>query len=869
MIKKILIVLLLLIGVFSHTRAGIENYNIKVYDQETHFFGIFIYTIIQDEDGYLWIGTDEGLHQFDGKHLINLNEKDSTISNLVTTAVNIKNDGLLFGYFKGGVSLYRHGRYQKIFTENEVRNKIVKLKETAGNTYWALTQNEGMIRIKNGDYRLLERSLLKNKIAHDFEIYEDNMFVATNEGLIHYKILENDKLKLVSMVKGTEHIPINTLFTDHLRSRHSLWLGTEEHGLMQLDLNNSQLVAKKHELLTHMSILSIAEDDFDNLWVGTRLNGLIKVDFNANNDKRILFTHFNEENGFPANDIRRVFIDRENEIWVGTFGAGLVQITEKKIHHYDLDGSLRSGGINAITGLNPEKMLLATDNGLAYSFLTNQKDSLNFDYLPMLRGKQITSVYHSSKDYLWVGTNRDGLYKLDISLADIAKIDLGQLDGLEESVRFATEDHAGNIWVSLRGNGVIKINQDTNEITKYNTRNGFYHNEIFHIFPDSKGRIWFSAHSVGVALMSADGTIRYLTKENEIPVKDVNAVTEDTNGNIWLATYGQGVLKLKDNELTRYHHQSHGLLSDYCNSMAVDKDNNIWISHRKGVSLLEVNNERIETFTHKSEHGENEILINSTLTDSSGDIWFGTPFGLTKIDKPHLNFKVLNLNTLITNIRINYQNEDLKQYTQSDSLQGFIPHGLDFPHNKSDLTFDFIAIHLRDPEAVHYQFKLEGYDKNWSPVTQTNLATYTNLPPGKYKFTVKETDDPNRWKEKAASVSFMISPPYWETLRFTLIELFVMGIIIVASFLISKKTENRLITKILLFASMFTVFEYIHTQLEPYIDDVAGGPAIFQVLINLILALALFPVESFIKYFLKKMDKKQKLKKERKKMLET
>ena len=845
-IKFLRVTILFVLCNFSASYASIDNYNIKVYDEESDFFGIFIYTIVQDADGYLWIGTDEGLHQFDGKHLTNLNLKDSTISDLVTAAVVPSDKGLIFGYYKGGLSTYKHGKYQKIFTDSDVRNKIVKIEENTNGTYWVLTQNEGLIRLRDGDYRLLERSLLNDKIAYDFEIYEDNLFVATNEGLVHYKILSGDKLKLVSMVKGTENIPILTLFTDHLRSRHSLWMGSEEHGLINLKLDEPTFEAQKHHILQDMSITSIAEDDFDNLWVGTKLHGLVKIDFNASNRRELQYTYFNKKNGFIANEIKKVFVDRENEIWVGTFGSGLAQITEKNIHHYKLNAKIKSGGINSIGQLNHTNLIIGSDKGLIKTSHTNNLDSINFKYIEHLSGQKITSVIHSKFDGIWVGTNRSGIYKFSEDLETFEKLELGELDGLIQSIRYLTEDLDGNIWASIKSNGVIKINPKTFEIQKFNTRSGFYHNEVFHIFPDSKGRIWFSAQTVGIALLEKNGKFRFLTQENEIPVKDVNAITEDRLGNIWIATLGQGVLKLAGNQLTQYYAKENNLLSDYCNSIAIDKENNVWISHRQGVSNINIATNFIQTFNHKSEMGESEVLLNSTFTDDVGDIWFGTPNGLTKIDKPHINFKIKNLNSLVTNIRLHYKKEDLKQYSDSDSLQGFVPYLLDFPYDKNDLTFDFIAIHLKNPDAIHYQFMLKGYDKEWSPIIQANEANYTNLPHGDYEFLVRESDNPNYWQEDTASVSFTISPAYWKTLWFTSAEIAVMILIIILLVMLSQKIQNRLVTKILIFACVFTIFEYIHTQLEPYIDSFAGGPAIFKVLVNLLLALILFPVESII-----------------------
>lgn len=751
--------------------------------------------------------------------MFNINRKDSTINNLVTASVVSRDKGLFFGYLKGGLSKYKDGEYSKIFTEKDIRSQIVKIEENKNGTYWVLTQNEGMIRVKSDsietyDYRLLERTLLRDKICHDFEIYEDNLFIATSEGLIHYKIDSRDKLKFVGMVKGTEYIPILTLFTDHLRSRHSLWIGTDEHGLMDLQLDNPKFEIKKHDILEEMTIHSIAEDDYDNLWIGTKFQGLVKIDFNKGNKRELQYTFFNKSNGFVGNEIEKVFVDRENEIWVGTFGAGLVQITEKYIHHYELNSKLKTGGANSIGQLNHTNLIIGTDNGLVKTSHSKNIDSLIFEYSPHLQGKQITSVVHTKSGDIWVGTNRDGIYKLSFDLENLEKISIGQADGVLESVRYMAEDLDGNIWASLKGNGVVKIDRVAGKVKRYNTRNQFYHNEIYHIFPDSKGRIWFSARSVGIALMNRDGSIRYLAQEKAVPIRDVNAITEDALGNIWIASYGDGLWKLEGEALIHYQKKD-GLLSDYCNSIAIDQQNNVWVSHRMGVSNLNIANNLIRTYNNASEMGENEVLMNSTFTDDVGDIWFGNAYGITKIDKPAVNFRIKNLNTLITNIRIDHKEEDLWKYSKSDSLQGFIPDKLSFPYDKNNIIFDFIAIHFRAPETVHYQYKLEGFDKEWSEILRDNKANYTNLPAGKYRFIVRETDDPNYWMDDTTDVSFVISPPYWKTLWFTMTEIGLMLLLIVLTFILSQRIKSQVLAKVLIFACVFSIFEYIHTQFEP------------------------------------------------------
>lgn len=861
-IRNLLGLFCLLLGSFM-SHAGIENYNLKVYDEELDFNGVFIYSIVQDDDGYLWISSDEGLEQFDGKKLVNLNKKDSVIDNLITASLVPRKGGVMFGYFKGGLNYYNSGKYTEIFNRDEIEGKIIKIEENQDDVYWALTQGNGIIRIKNGENKVISRTLLVNKISYDFEIFQDHLFIATNEGLVHFKITSKDQLKLVGTVKGTEHIPIFTLFTDHLRSRHAMWLGTEEHGLLKIDLAASTIKADHQNLLKHATIQTIAEDDYDNLWVGTRLNGLIKIDFNAFNEQGIQYTNFNKKNGFPANQINKIHVDRENEMWVGTFGGGLVQVSEKNILHYELKSKINVEGINGFCEVNPAEWLIASNTGLVRGFYEHQRDSMVFKLLEPLKGEKITALFHADDKQIYIGTDEHGLYKLSENLDHLEQIDVGQVDGLRVSIRYITEDKKKNLWVSIKGNGIRKISLKTGKVETFNTRRGFYHNEIYHVFPDSQGRIWFSAHSVGIALMDVDGHISFLAKEGEIPARDINSITEDSKGNIWIATYGQGVLKITGNKLTRYY-EKQGLLSDYCNSIIVDFADNIWVSHRKGLSNINTINETVKVFSHKKELGENEVLINASFEDHMGDIWFGNPYGLTKINKPHISFLVKNLNTLISNLRIDYKDVDLSQFSESKKMQGFLPEDLVFPHDKNDLTFDFVAIHLKDPDAVHYQFKLDGYDDDWSPIIQQNFANYTNLPAGDYKFLVRESDNPNYWKEDYATVDFSVLLPYWKTIWFTAAELSFMGLLLFVAISLSRKIENRLVTKVITFISMFTVFEYVHTLVEPYVDQIAGGPAIFKVTLNLLLALALFPLENILTIYMNRVRNRKKLKREMK-----
>ncbi len=840
-VSSLLIGLLLLVNL---SQAGTRDFVKKTFNQNQDFDATFIYAITQDEDGFLWIGSDGGLYRYDGIEMENRFNGDST-TNLVT-ATAVTNDGhLVVGYFDGKVKILEHGQYRTLIDKEQSNSKITAIVESENGELLVLTQNHGLFIYSEGSVTSILSEKLSELIALDMVLQDSLLLIGTNEGLIT-TTLKNKKIGEVQAAAALEYIPVNSIIQD---PEHGVyWLATDE-GVYQM--SQSDLRLKKLALIPNVSVKSLAKDGYGSLWVGTANDGLIQFDINKQ-----LITSFNTSTGFESNQISELYVDREDEIWVGTFGKGLVQLNRAIFHHYELKSQLRVTSFNAMLELANGELLMGTEQGLIKAFNREHKDSLNFEKLDVLNGVAISTLFQSGNGLVWIGTKRNGLYNYNAQTGELNKAYLNPVDeGSIHLIRHITQDQSGNLHVSVSGNGVYTLDHDGVVIDQVNTRTNFYHNEIFSILADEGGNLWYGAHAVGLALKKPDGSITYLTRDEIFPGKDVNSIIQDKGGNIWIATAGDGLFSF-DGKSFECYRKKDGLLSNFCNGVMVDDLGNVWVSHREGLSMVRGNFGLIQQFYHPDELGETETLLNSIYKTSGGDLLFGNPNGFTKVIQPHLQFRMRNRDIHITDIRLFFENTDLTQFSKSEKIDNILPGDMEFGHKKNHLTFDFVSINLKDPDAIYYQYMLKGYDKKWSPVVQKNNATYTNLSPGKYEFLVRESEHPELWTNRVQSITFEIDYPFWQKWWFYLLEILFIGLIIFLGNKMIRVVQSRLASRLILYVSVFILFEFIHTEFEPYMESISGEIPIFQVMINLVLALVLFPIEIIVVKLFKKKEKK-------------
>ncbi|WP_370087150.1 two-component regulator propeller domain-containing protein [Ekhidna sp.] len=749
------------IGIFSclALSASLHQYDIRHFNPETGLNGTYVYTTIQGPQGYKWVGTDYGLTRFNGLDFELMDGNDSTKKNFTTAAYSDQGE-IYFGYFNGQIKRFNGVGFQVLYKPENEQNSIVGIVRS-NDQLVALTQNNGLLLISKDSVRYAQFAELKNQKANFIYEFQDFLLIGTNEGLLVFEYRQGT-IQFTGRISGLEYMSVQTLEKSK-EVDNAFWVGTD-YGVYHLELNGDGRGGEtyKTDYLETASITSIKETANFDLWIGTKYSGLVKIDFNRNNSKSRQFTYFNRKGGFPGDQISTLYRDADESLWIGTIGDGLIQVRKKGLLFYNFE-SFRARSVNSISGNSRHEFFFGTDVGLIKGFYTGQLDSVNFELIEhrATLGNNISAVFVDKKDQIYFAADDKGLYVSDATLRNFKKINFDHGKG-SFKVRQILKDSEDNLWLSLHQKGVYVLDSQHNVINHFSTRTGFYHNEIYHIHFDKKGNTWFAAHGAGLAIMKPDSSIVYMTKEGLFPAHDVNDISEDEYGNIWIGTHGNGIYEYTGDEFVRVSTEE-GLLNNYCNSIISDKNNHVWATHRTGLSRVDEFTEAVSTIQKKDGLMVTEFIHNSIYRDVDHNIWIGNRNGVTFLSTPDEIFESQIIKPIISDVKVNYAPMDLYRFSKQTEATGKVPEGLVFPYNYNNLTFEFISINLRNPTSNLYQFWLEGQESEWSPITNDNHITFTNLKPGDYTFYVRQSDNPNHWGDNIASLSFQVKPPWWNT----------------------------------------------------------------------------------------------------------
>lgn len=741
-----------------------QDYSIRHFHPENGLNGTYVYTTIEDLQGYKWIGTETGLSRFDGLRFENIDHNDSTQTNFPTSALNTSDGKLLFGYYNGMIKEF-DGRKLKIVYSPENNGSPVRSLIENDSLIWGLTQNHGLIQINQQQSELLLPRELQNLKSSILTIRNDLVLIGTNEGLLLFKILADKKLEFSQKIKGLELFSIQALIKSKLNDTY--WVGTADNGLFQVGMAPSgsgkiEVFTSQANFLQDKSVTAIRETKNQDLWVGTKYDGLIRVNFNRDNTKPIQFTRISSHIDFPGDQISAIFLDRDENAWIGTVGDGLIQVHKKGLIYYSFE-QFRVTAVNSISGTKDHKFLFGTNKGLILGDFFENVDSIKFKLInhPSVKNKEVMSVYIDKNDRIYFSIKDEGLFFTDSRFENVYPLPF-QHNLNKITIRQIVEEGDSLLWLSVKQNGVFVIDIRGNIKAHYATKTGFYHNEIYHIEVDSKGNKWFASHSAGLAVLRPDSGISYLTKEGIFPARDINDISEDERGNIWIGTSGSGVFEYDGRNFTHFSNEE-GLLTNYTNSVMSDRNNHIWISHRTGLSRLDEGTNAISTIQEKDGLIVTEFIQNSIFRDQDHNIWLGNRNGVTFLHTPDEMFESKVLKTIVTDVKINHKVADLSRFSPEGRTGEKVPNGMTFPYNYNNLTFEYVAINLKNPQSNLYQFKLEGFEQEWSPITKANSIHYSNLNPGAYTFLIRQSDNPNHWGDNITQLSFEITPSWWNT----------------------------------------------------------------------------------------------------------
>ena len=738
---------LLLLEVRSQTYY-FDNYNVQEGLAQSN-----IYSIIQDQEGYIWLGTAGGVSKFDGVNFINYTTEDGLADNGVKSIIQSKDGKIWLGHIGGGITRINNGK-PTIWTSDSIRlnGDITSILQDSDGHLWFSTFGDGALFISNPEVDSLKdiqfeqyrgQEGLSDRIFSMMQTIQNEVYFITDVGIKLYN-KENNKFDFFRIEDIPAYFQITSLFQDHLGN---FWFGTYNGGLYKwINYSKEVIMYDVRDGLADNWISYITEDRFGNIWVGTWGGGISKI------TKGKILT-FNPPNGLIDKKIRYLFEDREGNILIGTNENGLLIHKGEQFIAYneksgiiddqiwsileDSEGVFWFGTNEGITTYDPKSLLenpyvtYTTQNGLVDNHIRFIKEDKNKD--------------------IWIGTWGGGILKYNRSNAKFTYLPRINNNIPKGGVTSLEIDKENNLWIGTI-DGLIYYEIDNNAIARLTQTNGLVGNDISAIFCDSEGTLWIGSRGKGITSIQ-DTNFAVMPLENNLTP---TSFIEDKSGKLWIGTEGQGLLVSDKSTIINQFKSKDGLLSDFITLVDIDDQNNIWIGTNKGLNKYVQKEEKFFNYTSKVGFTGIEVKNQASYKDKKGNLWFGTIKGAIKYQKKHARKNKLEPLTHITEFKVNFETRELV-------------NGISLDHKEKNISFQFNSISLTDPSSIRYQFMLEGADEDWRPITRQTFANYSPLPPNKYVFKVKAMNNDGVWNEDPITFSFRIKAPFWQTWWFYLI----------------------------------------------------------------------------------------------------
>jgi len=712
--------------------------------------------IFQDSKGYMWFGTGGGgVSMYDGKTFKNFSPTNGLISNTIFSIIEDKNQNMYFATYDG-LQIKSKFKDIRFDTSNGLStNTVYRVFIDKSEKIWIGTQrgtyylNEKQQPIKLSGDKLLENSSV-------FAIYQDNAgnywFGTIQNGACCYSPTKNT----YTWFDKTNGLVENFIRSFNEDSKGNVYIGTIA-GLYSVEGTKKLNTIKIAGIgLESMAITSINKDKNNALWLATN-EGVLK--YNG-----LTYQKFLIQNGLCGNLILSSCIDSEGNLWFGSDGFGISKLSSEAVVNYGEKDGLPGEYINSTYQTKDKKYwiamrnsgLLCMDGKEKKQYLVNRKNTKE-----SLIDNNVNCMAQDKDGKLWIGT-QDGL-----SIFNENKF-VNYWAECEYQTIYYIYHSANGIHYVGTGNGlaVFGENGKKESVEIVNKLKGGAELAIYNMVEDNEHNLWLATASYGA--IKYDGkSAEMFNANNKFTNKSVYNVVKDKNGNLWFGTE-DGVYYYNHKEFVNISEKD-GLISNQAYFLVFDDKNRLWVGTNKGIDAIQVNdflqNKKVNIKHLGKEEGLKgvECNFNSAIKDDEGRLWFGTVKGVT-VFNPH--FERTNYqepSCLITDIKIFFEKTDLAPYAKSlDSLSG-LPIDLKLPYSKNHVTFDFIGISQTNPNKVLYQFKLDGVDGDWVPITSKTEVTYSSLQPGTYTFHLKAMNNDGFWNKEPLQYTFKVLPPWYRT----------------------------------------------------------------------------------------------------------
>lgn len=731
----------------------------------------------QDRQGFVWLGTFDGLCKFDGVNFTVFKHapKDSlSIMNNHVEAMLTEEDGIWVGTQSGmNFYSYKENRFYPCYQfapkgEKQKMKKGIKSIIRIGTQIYALTvQRELFVLMEQRTFKLCNYN--DSEPCLSIAAYESNrLLMQTTRGL---RLIDVDKETIISKLDFQEdYSDDNVIF--YSRNADVIYLGWGIGYASEAFKINENLEFEKIDTSIPGDLKSVVDYNGNTYW-GTDGNGL----FGLINGE---VTHFTPLNSNMSSDaIHSLFVDKDDNLWIGTYRGGVNIYSPRYNWFKSLTVAEKQLTQGAVTAIVPEKnkVYVGLDGGgLNIYDNVKKKTSAYTTANSAIAGNHILSI---SKDthYVWLGVYGKGLCRYSPSSQSFKTFPLPANNGQKNSNRLweIKDDGCGRLWIVGRSIYIFDKKSETFSFV----------NELRDVEGSAisfdENVAWLSTTSKGIyKLDKSTGTIlrRYFKESEEapIPTNSIRYIYLDSKQDLWFATGYSGVYKLDETTgtVTSYGKQ-HGLTEYNIVSIQEDHLGFYWFGTENG--LFRYNPINGQFIRLGKEDNLPFAQFNYNACSKQGSLlYFGAMGGLLWFNPDEIKYEQDPTIVYFTGLEL------LNENKESIELYGEKPEEVCLPYNQNFFTVCFSAPELAFPDKTTFSCYMEGFEQSWQDIAHNRRISYTNVPPGKYKFYVRASNNDGGWSKHVSCLQIIITPPWWKTgWAFCLWGMMILGVVFLAS----------------------------------------------------------------------------------------
>ncbi len=750
--------------------------------------------IVQDQDGNIWIATQNGLNKYNGYDLeVYKSSVDNTpfkgfLGTTITSLLVDRDQNLWVGTTNEGLNVKwaNSNKFQNLNTDSAISNMDVEISSIYRddrNLLWITTIGQGIIQYDFIDDKAKSFTSENSPLLTDviFSLTEDDLgnIWATGADNNLIKISANSDLSIMDL-STLDQCSLSSYRKTIKHNDGNILLATDNRGLF--DINIKAKICNKIELpSSQLRDIAIHEDQ---LWIASDGDGLFVYDFSSLDVKQFLINP-SIDYSLSSNATQSLFFDRNDNLWIGTYNGGVNILFDDPpvVDRIELFGEpgdkVPLSSSILCMAYSDEHIVLGTDGD---GLFMGSADQLNKVYPLLEREEQqaksglvITSLFFKEERLLWIGTYGNGLWQYDFDGQMFSKIE--GIPGVEalsnNNIWDIKSDRQGSIYISTIGHGLYIYKPGIGFQSFLNVNHPEYRlssDVIMTSIADSKGRIWIGTADNGLHLWEGI-TARHFSKKRKFDGlwnNSIRCIYEDDQSTVWVGTQGGGLFYYDESEKKFKSYLPEALVSSNIMAVLSGRDNSLWVTTTKGISYIDRDNDKISNFDFHTKQNFNQFNRGAAILIDDEKLLAGGIYGLHNI-KDLSSVEDEDVNRLMfTDITISGKSllgtADIQSINDLDHI-ALKAGDRSFEFSFSDFVYDAA-------QSSSFQYKLDPYNEEWiSLPAGINHAAFQNVPWGNYTFYIK--DDTH-----IASIDVCIERPFWLKWWFLLFLLFFMCSII-------------------------------------------------------------------------------------------